>query len=554
MTLSVWFTGVRGKILILCCFATVASIISSLIGLSAVRNLESAVHTAYDERAPKMIMLGNLDTEVNALMRWDWALYFETDSATRKELLTTVQETADGLEEISKKYTGLKKSAKTQAVMDEKITPHLTKAFSSEKEFLREAAAATDSCARCKTILTKEILPEMVIVSKGIKELDKMTLENNQAAKLEAFTSAAQSLSLLVWAGIILTCFVMASGFFIARRMAAALSNSANQVAGNSANVTASISKLSQMSQELSSASVQQSASLQQTSAAIEQIAAMVRKATESAADSAILSERSQSRAEHGKNVVGEMVNSMQEINLNNDLIVTEIKASNAKISDIVHLIQDIGAKTKVINDIVFQTKLLSFNASVEAARAGESGKGFAVVAEEVGNLAQMSGNASKEITAMLEDSVKKVEGIVQETNQRVQQIVETAKITVEKGKNVAQQCETVLNEIVQTAGDVSKQVKSISVASDEQSRGVNEISSAIRELDRISHTNTSAATESANSAADLTEQAEQLNHVSEELMVIIDGSSAVNGHADQHATVTSIEQEQIKRKLSRAS
>ena len=72
-------------------------------------------------------------------------------------------------------------------------------------------------------------------------------------------------------------------------------------------------------------------------------------------------------------------------------------------------LISEIGNKTKVINDIVFQTKLLSFNASVEAARAGEHGKGFSVVAEEVGNLAHMSGNSAKEITQLLESSINRV-------------------------------------------------------------------------------------------------------------------------------------------------
>jgi methyl-accepting chemotaxis protein len=78
---------------------------------------------------------------------------------------------------------------------------------------------------------------------------------------------------------------------------------------------------------------------------------------------------------------------------------MNQINYSNEQMSEIVKVIQEIETKTKVINDIVFQTKLLSFNASVEAARAGEQGKGFAVVAEEVGNLAQMSGNAAKEIS-----------------------------------------------------------------------------------------------------------------------------------------------------------
>jgi methyl-accepting chemotaxis protein len=92
---------------------------------------------------------------------------------------------------------------------------------------------------------------------------------------------------------------------------------------------------------------------------------------------------------------------------------------TNENMADIVKSIAEIKTKTNVINDIVFQTKLLSFNASVEAARAGEHGKGFAVVAEEVGALAAMSGNASKEIAQLLDGSLSRVTVLADETKQR---------------------------------------------------------------------------------------------------------------------------------------
>ncbi|EQC49763.1 methyl-accepting chemotaxis protein [Bacteriovorax sp. DB6_IX] len=93
----------------------------------------------------------------------------------------------------------------------------------------------------------------------------------------------------------------------------------------------------------------------------------------------------------------------MNGIKNSNEAILTTTSEGNKKINEIVSVINEISEKTKVINDIVFQTKLLSFNASVEAARAGEHGKGFAVVAEEVGNLAQMSGKAAEEMVKFLE-------------------------------------------------------------------------------------------------------------------------------------------------------
>src|SRR5690606_27092464 len=101
-------------------------------------------------------------------------------------------------------------------------------------------------------------------------------------------------------------------------------------------------------------------------------------------------------------------------------------------------------------------------NASVEAARAGEHGKGFAVVAEEVGNLAQMSGNAAKEIGSLLEQSVHKVNEIVNETRTNVDRLMVEGKSTVERGMQVAQQCGSVLDEIVQNVSLVSSMASEI--------------------------------------------------------------------------------------------
>ncbi len=97
-----------------------------------------------------------------------------------------------------------------------------------------------------------------------------------------------------------------------------------------------------------------------------------------------------------------------------------EISQANTKLQSIVSLIEEIRNKTKVINDIVFETRLLSFNASIEAARAGVHGKGFAVVAEEVGKLASMSGKAADEIRALLETSTQEVDRAVKQTSDRV--------------------------------------------------------------------------------------------------------------------------------------
>jgi methyl-accepting chemotaxis protein len=220
------------------------------------------------------------------------------------------------------------------------------------------------------------------------------------------------------------------------------------------------------------------------------------------------------------------MIQSMDAINASNNTIMQQVNRSNESMAGIVKVIEEIGSKTKVINDIVFQTKLLSFNASVEAARAGEHGKGFAVVAEEVGNLAQMSGNAAKEIGSMLEDSIQKVNQIVQETKASVEKLIAEGKETVESGSLVARQCGEVLEEIVHNVASVSSMAGEIASASQEQSRGISEITKAMGQLDQMTQQNAATSEECASAAEELSAQAESLKSSVGQLVQTINGGS----------------------------
>ncbi len=219
------------------------------------------------------------------------------------------------------------------------------------------------------------------------------------------------------------------------------------------------------------------------------------------------------------------MISAMGEINQSNNSIMEQVESSNKQITEIVDVIKEIGAKTKVINDIVFQTKLLSFNASVEAARAGEMGKGFAVVAEEVGNLAAMSGNAAREISELLDSSISKVETIVHETKEKVGTQVISGKEKVKVGTEIANQCGTLLETIVSEVSSISKMAEEISVASNEQAQGVGEITKAITQLDTVTQQNSSSSEETASAAEELSAQAESLNTAVLDLVAAIEGS-----------------------------
>ncbi|MFN8369271.1 MAG: methyl-accepting chemotaxis protein [Bacteriovoracaceae bacterium] len=300
------------------------------------------------------------------------------------------------------------------------------------------------------------------------------------------------------------------------------LISSSKEVAGSSDSISSSSSQLSEAATEAAS-------SLQETVSSIDEISSMVQRNADSASNSTQISAKSSDAASRGKKTVESMVKSIGEISDSNEEIATEMKKNNEDISKIVQVISEIGEKTKVINDIVFQTKLLSFNASVEAARAGEHGKGFAVVAEEVGNLAAMSGKAALEITEMLGSSIKQVTDIVESTKRKVEILVTTSKQKVEIGTKTAHECGEALDEILQNVTSVNEMVREIASASAEQSTGVQEVTKAMQQLDQTTHQNTSVAQETSAMARKLKNQADNLNGSVNELIAVISGSGKVN-------------------------
>ena len=317
-------------------------------------------------------------------------------------------------------------------------------------------------------------------------------------------------------------------GLLFARSLTKSIGQVAEQLGKGAHEVASASSDISIASQSLSAAANEQAAALQETVSAIDEVSAMVSKNADNADRSQSSAQASRDAAVRGKTAVDDMIRSIDAISESNGEIMRQIENSNREISDIVKVIAEIGSKTKVINDIVFQTKLLSFNASVEAARAGEHGKGFAVVAEEVGNLAQMSGNAAKEISQMLEGSIQKVEMIVENTKTRVERLVFTGREKVTAGTLIARRCGEVLDEIVENASEVTQMVNEIATASKEQAQGVHEITKAMAQMDQVTQQNSAASQQTASASSQLSSQADALRSVVGVLRASVDGQAAI--------------------------
>lgn len=236
------------------------------------------------------------------------------------------------------------------------------------------------------------------------------------------------------------------------------ISNASEQVASGSKQVSDSSIALSQGATE-------QASSIEELTASLEEISSQTKLNAQNADNANELAESAKLNAERGNNQMKEMLRAIEDIN-----------DASGSISKII----------KVIDDIAFQTNILALNAAVEAARAGQHGKGFAVVAEEVRNLAARSADAAKETTDMIEDSIKKSED----------------------GTKIARNAASALNEILDGAEKVATLVNNISVASNEQASGIEQINQGIMQVSQVVQANSATSEESAAASEELSSQA----------------------------------------------
>jgi methyl-accepting chemotaxis protein/methyl-accepting chemotaxis protein-1 (serine sensor receptor) len=358
------------------------------------------------------------------------------------------------------------------------------------KGYFEQVAAAamagdSDGALKIYTDGSSESLDSLEAPAHDLVELQK-TLMQESSERGAAESSRAQWMAYtFLIAALGIAPFVL----LMVARTTRELRGVASGLADGAAQITSASSQVASSSQTLAQGASEQAASLEETSSSSEEITSMTRKNAEnSQAAAAVMAEVDQRVAE-GNRTLEEMVQSMQEIT-----------GSSDKISKII----------KVIDEIAFQTNILALNAAVEAARAGEAGMGFAVVADEVRSLAQRSAQAAKDTAALIEESI----GKSNEGSQRLEHVA------------------NVIHAITESAAKVKTLVDEVNLGSQEQARGIQEISKSIAQMDRVTQANAASAEQSASASEEMSAQAEALQNIARELRTLVGGEDGAENHS----------------------
>jgi methyl-accepting chemotaxis protein len=336
-------------------------------------------------------------------------------------------------------------------------------------------------------IIMVQVLPVQAKFHVSMNELAKFVQKASDDAARQTWMLSVVGGSIILILGIAAVVLGSLIAFLITRSITGPIKHVVSGLRETSNQVAAASSEVTSSSQTLAEGTSEQAASLEETSASLEEITSMTRQNADNAGQAKIL---------------------MNNVRTIVDQVDGHVNTMAAAIQEVTKSSEETGKIVKTIDEIAFQTNLLALNAAVEAARAGEAGAGFAVVADEVRNLALRAAEAAKNTSSLIENTIA----------------------TVRKSRDLTQQTQEAFKENVLISGKVGNLIDEIAAASQEQARGIDQVSLAVAEMDKVVQQAAAIAEESASASEEMSAQAEQLKGFVVELVSVVgdQGSESV--------------------------
>lgn len=359
--------------------------------------------------------------------------------------------------------------------------------------------------------------------------LDDFHVDTGETWSKESRSLSSLMLNILIGAAVVTLVFAVVISLLIARNINDILKNIAERLTQSSQQLSASSTVLTEASESLSVGTSQQAEALHETVTSTNEIAAMTQRASENSKQSLEKASLTKFATSKGVEYIEEMVKAVTEIRDFTHELNDTISNGNKEIQALVELINRIGEKTKLIDDIVFQTKLLAFNVSVEATKVGEHGKGFAVVSQQMTTLADISGTAAKEISDLLTQTIRKASEVSQTNEENVKRLIKVGDEKTSASSKVAMDCKKALNEISSYIDEMCNMINETSVSSEEQTKGISEINNAMSQIDEVAAKNTQNSKACSDAAVVLMEEVKKTRVIIEDLSKVINGSKKMS-------------------------
>jgi methyl-accepting chemotaxis protein/methyl-accepting chemotaxis protein-1 (serine sensor receptor) len=466
------------KISLVCVLLVALAVTIGGVALLQIRHINAELQLIVTDPLPGIYHTSQLDISSQQI-RAD--IYAHIASPQRQaEMEKDINDLRANFEKSLAEYDKTITTARDRALF-EKIRPPFVQFMAAWDRV--KALSAKNQPKEALELYNAEGTPARKALSKAISD----EVELNRAQGDQDAEAAAQSVvhsRYWIWTLSIISCLTGGGlAFFVITGVNRLLHRSITELAQGAEQINSAASQVASSSQSLAQGASEQAASLEETSSSTEEITSMTRKNAEHSKSAAGVMATVNQNVRQGNQTLDEMVVSMEEINAYSD-----------KISKII----------KVIDEIAFQTNILALNAAVEAARAGEAGMGFAVVADEVRNLAQRSAQAAKDTAGLIEESIA----------------------TSRDGSAKLQRVAEVIRAITESATQVKTLVDEVNMGSQEQARGIEQISKAVAQMDQLTQTTAASAEESASASEELSSQAQALNQIVVELGTLVGAST----------------------------